>query len=87
MVVLGGELDFVNAHELRELLAGVADDCDLHLDLGEVEFLDCAALGVIIEAATRASSAGHEVTLYRPSPVVRRMIEISGLGEIADVLA
>ena len=86
MVVLGGELDLANADELRAVLADAAADGELHVDLAEVEFLDCAALGVIVEVANRVRSAGHRVTLHRPPGLVRRMIEIARLEELVEVV-
>jgi anti-anti-sigma factor len=85
-VALGGELDLANADDLARLLDGLGDEGDVHLDLREVEFLDCVALGVIISVAARVRAAGFAVTLHRPRPLVQRMIEISGLDRITSVV-
>lgn len=84
VVVLDGELDLANASELERRLDAAASGGQLHIDLGGVEFLDCAALSVIIAAAVRCRSAGGHVTLHRPRALVRHMIEVSGLtGAVA----
>ena len=85
MLYLRGELDIANIDDLERQLDGVAGGGELHLDLGEVEFLDCAALGVIIGAAKRVRDAGQPVVLHRPSRMVRRMIDITGLDAVVDI--
>src|SRR5687768_6583645 len=84
LLILRGELDFANIDELERQLDGVGDE-ELHIDLGEVEFLDCAALGVIIGVTKRTRDAGLPVVVHRPSPIVRRMIDITGFDALVDI--
>lgn len=78
-VALAGEFDLSNTEELERALAAAADADELCLDLAAVEFLDCAALGVILSVVRRADERGVPVVLHRPSPIVRRMFEVSGV--------
>ena len=52
VVRLGGELDLYNAQDVREALNEATSDSHQRIvvDLGEVEFVDSTALGVLIEA-------------------------------------
>jgi anti-sigma B factor antagonist len=80
VVHLGGELDLYNAHQVRGALV---DACSDHpgrvvVDLGEVEFMDSTALGVLIEARTRLANR-RAFLLAAPGLETRRALEISGL--------
>jgi anti-sigma B factor antagonist len=55
VVSLGGELDLYNAESVRAALTGACAEAPerIVVDLGEVEFMDSTALGVLIEARTK----------------------------------
>jgi anti-sigma B factor antagonist len=80
VVKLGGELDLYNAQQVREALAEAASDSPQRIvvDLGEVEFIDSTALGVLIEARTRLNNR-RAFLLAAPGLETRRALEISGL--------
>jgi len=80
VVKLGGELDLYNAQEVREALAEASADSPQRIvvDLGEVEFIDSTALGVLIEARTRLANR-RAFLLAAPGLETRRALEISGL--------
>ena len=80
VVTLGGELDLYNAESVRKaLLEAVADSPErIVVDLGEVEFIDSTALGVLIEARTKLDN-GRAFLLASPGVETRRALEISGL--------
>jgi anti-sigma B factor antagonist len=80
VVKLAGELDLYNAKQVREALAEAASDSPQRVvvDLGEVEFIDSTALGVLIEARTRLNNR-RAFLLAAPGLETRRALEISGL--------
>ncbi len=80
VVRLGGELDLYNAHQVRDALFEVCSDSPQRIvvDLGEVDFIDSTALGVLIEARTKLADRGGFV-LAAPGLETRRALEISGL--------
>lgn len=80
VVKLAGELDLYNAQRVREALAEAAADAPQRIvvDLGEVEFIDSTALGVLIEARTRLANR-RAFLLAAPGLQTRRALEISGL--------
>lgn len=50
-------------------------------DLAEVSFMDSSGLGVLV----KTNLAGHPVILRNASPIVRRIIEVTGLGGVIAV--
>ena len=80
VVHLAGELDLYNSHQIREaLLTYTAEQpARLVIDLGEVEFIDSTALGVLVEARSRMNEK-QTFLLAAPGLESRRALEISGL--------
>jgi anti-sigma B factor antagonist len=80
VVRLAGELDLYNANDVREALFHACADGPerLVVDLGEVEFVDSTALGVLIEARTKLANK-RAFLLAAPRLEPRRALEISGL--------
>jgi anti-anti-sigma factor len=79
-IVVSGELDLSNVMAVRE----VVDDArgqgrpGLVFDLSELQFMDSSGLGLLIDVA----QGSERIEVWRPSPAVRRLIEISGLESI-----
>jgi anti-anti-sigma factor len=85
-VTVRGDLDAATAPRLAEILTLALDKqpATLVLDLPGVDFLACAAAGVIA-AAARALPAGHQVILRSPARIVRRLLQLTGLQEIVAI--
>ncbi|HEX5497345.1 MAG TPA: STAS domain-containing protein [Mycobacteriales bacterium] len=82
-----GEVDVAAAPALQaaaqDALAGRPGQ--IHLHLGEVTFLDCAGLGVLIglrNATSRINATAPRVTASRP---VRRLMELTGVTHLFDL--
>ncbi len=75
-IVVAGELDFSNTFQVRGLLDSVlADGAEqLVFDLAKLNFMDSSGLAVLVYAANHCA-----VQLHRPTSVVRRVIEVTGL--------
>ena len=86
VVRLGGELDLYNAAQVRAALVEACAQAPerIVVDLGEVEFLDSTALGVLIEARTKLDNRGGLV-LAAPRLETRRALLISGLDKLFAV--
>lgn len=86
VVRLAGELDLYNAHQVREaLLACSAENpARLVVDLGEVQFVDSTALGVLVEARSRMEDK-QAFLLAAPGVETRRALEVSGLDRHFNV--
>jgi anti-sigma B factor antagonist len=80
VVRLGGELDLYNAPQVREALLEACKQARgrVIVDLGEVEFIDSTALGVLIEARTKLENRSGFL-LAAPGLETRRALQISGL--------
>ena len=86
VVRLGGELDLYNAVEVRTALADACAAAPerLVVDLGEVEFIDSTALGVLIETRTKLKNRDGFL-LAAPGLETRRALQISGLDKLFTV--
>jgi anti-sigma B factor antagonist len=80
VIRLGGELDLYNANQVRDALGNACNESPerVVVDLGEVEFIDSTALGVLIEARTKLDNR-RAFMLAAPGLETRRALQISGL--------
>jgi anti-anti-sigma factor len=80
VVTVAGQLDISNADTLDAAVATAvaAHPQKLIFDLSGLEFMDSAGIAVLI----RATSDVEAVRLRNPSPIVRRLIEVTGLSGI-----
>jgi|Tabmets5t2r1_1033131.scaffolds.fasta_scaffold73661_2 anti-sigma B factor antagonist len=83
-----GEVDMSSVGELRRQIdAARGDGAATLLDLSEVTFMDSTGLHLLIEASRRAETDGWPSFVIRPSPPVRRLLEVSGtLGMLPVVV-
>jgi anti-sigma B factor antagonist len=77
IVTLAGELDTSNVASLEATMASITQQPPLRLifDLGDLRFMDSAGIAVLLKAASTSSS----VQLRDPSPIVQRVLEVTGL--------
>jgi anti-sigma B factor antagonist len=83
VVRLGGELDLYNAAQVRSALTDACAQFPerIVVDLGEVEFIDSTALGVLIETRTKLVNRDG-LLLAAPGLETRRALQISGLDQL-----
>jgi anti-sigma B factor antagonist len=86
VVRLGGELDLYNATQVRSALDDACAEAPerIVVDLGQVEFIDSTALGVLIETRTRLGNRDGFM-LAAPGLETRRALQISGLDKLFTV--
>jgi anti-sigma B factor antagonist len=86
VVRLGGELDLYNAAQVRSALGDACARAPerIVVDLGEVEFIDSTALGILIETRTKLDNRGGFM-LAAPGLETRRALQISGLDKLFTV--
>ena len=78
-VVVTGEVDLDTAPAVRdELLRQLHQGATVHLDLGDVTFMDSSGLHVLLATTRRASLVGAELRLVRMSARVHRLLELTG---------
>jgi anti-sigma B factor antagonist len=85
VVRVRGELDMATCPQLRERLLELTDQV-VTLDFAAVTFMDSSGTGVLLEAQKRIREDGGKLVLYGLGPQLRRVLEISGLGDYFDSL-
>lgn len=85
VVALSGEADRATLHVARDALAEViaGRDGDVVVDLAEMDFMDTAALRVVLEARETLEGRGRHLTLRSPSRSAGRLLGVFGLGHLA----
>ena len=87
MLFLAGEVDLSHVTTLRNTAVEALDATPrrLVLDVSAVTFLDSAILGVLIRIHHAAEERGIRFTLRRPSPLVQRLLRLTGLEELIPI--
>jgi len=86
-VVVDGEVDAHTCPDLVAALNPLPGSGDVRVDVSGVGFMDSSGLRALIGAHQAAEEADRRLVVGKPSPAVRRLIEISGLSDhlhIAD---
>jgi anti-anti-sigma factor len=86
-VTVGGELDMAAAFKLETELDGVLAAPEMEavvLDLGDVSFIDAAGRGRLLAIGVREQQLGIDLAIARVSDRVQRILDATGLGEIAE---
>jgi anti-anti-sigma factor len=87
VLVLSGDLDVRSTMAVRTAVQELLGSYDeVAIDLSGVESADVTALRVLAAATVQAIRDGHHLTLRGPSPAVRRMLLISHLSRIVEVV-
>jgi anti-anti-sigma factor len=86
VVWLRGEHDVSTVDALSETLAGAMalDDCDLVVDLSEVQFMGAATIGVLVRARELLQSRSRSLVLRSPSRCARRILDLCGQGDLLE---
>jgi len=80
VISLVGELDVSNAPTVRTAMEPALrrGSPRLVFDLAGLRFMDSSGIALILEVAHRATS----VSLRNPTPVIRRVVETTGLADV-----
>lgn len=85
-VHLGGELDLSTLPLFRETLREAQLNASIvSIDLQGLEFIDCAAVGAIVDANAFACRRGDKLILVPGSGQVDRILALTGLLEEIEV--
>ena len=82
-LALAGELDSSNVEQLEAAVASIMKQTPERVvfDLSGLRFMDSAGISVLVRLAAEVQT----VEIRDPSPIVRRVIEITGLTSILQV--
>jgi anti-anti-sigma factor len=89
VVTVRGELDLATAPQLEEaLVPPLRDGGAAVLDLRGLEFMDSTGVRVIVAAHAAAKESGGSLSVVRTDPEgpVGRVLEISGLDAVLDLV-
>lgn len=85
VVSLSGRFDFSAHRDLRDscgTLLASSEVRELDLDLGDVDYMDSSALGILLLLKERADAAGKRVALHNCKGVVRQTLAIANFERI-----
>ena len=88
IVRLIGEVDIVQAHELRERLMGAVrnEDLGLVVDLTQASYLDSVGVSLLFELAEKLQERQLRLALVIPERgLIQRVLSIVNVGSVADV--
>lgn len=82
-----GEIDAFTAPMLREKLAEITlnDSKEITLDLSQVSYMDSTGLGVFVGFFKNTKAENATLKLTGLSSRLKRLFDITGLGEIMDI--
>jgi anti-sigma B factor antagonist len=80
---LSGEIDISTVGRIREAIEPMMTDPPgrIVFDLARLRFIDSSGLTLLLAVAERVP----EVELRHPSPLVRKLIEITGVTDLFDI--
>ena len=82
-VTLRGELDMASVGDLAEWLVSVSGS-SVVVDLSDLTFMDSSGITALVVAKVAMENNGDQLILRRPRPNVRRILEVTGLGDWID---
>ncbi|MEI4770701.1 STAS domain-containing protein [Psychrobacillus sp. FJAT-51614] len=87
--IIKGEIDAFTAPVLREKLAEInlSEDLQVELDLSGVSYMDSTGLGVFVGFYKSVKASNSHLELTGLSSRLKRLFDITGLGEIMDIQA
>lgn len=86
VVALRGDADRATLHVVRDALTDVIAERngDVVVDLTQTDFIDTAALRVLLRARETLEVSGRHLTLRSPSRSTRRLLGVFGLGHLTS---
>jgi anti-sigma B factor antagonist len=86
-MTVAGEVDGANADELEAVFSEALGDGarSLVIDCAELAFIDSMGLAAIIAANTEAGLQFGTVTIRNASPMVLRLLKITGIDRILEI--
>ncbi len=86
-VRVSGEVDLYSSPEMRKaVVEEVPASADvLAVDLEQVAYMDSSGVATLVEGLRESSSQNRRFVLLRPSPPVRKVLELSRLDMVFDI--
>ena len=86
-IQVAGEVDLATSPQLQAVLVDLVDRGfhQLIVDLEQVSFLDCAGIGMLVDARRRVQEHGGSLKLVRPRPSVQRVLALTGMTTLFPI--
>ena len=86
-VVMAGELDGAAAVSLTEQFRQLTTELvgDLVVDVGLLTFIDSTGLSLLVSLHKKVQASGHSLTIADPTPMARRLFQITALDQVLTV--
>ena len=84
-VVVNGRLDAANAEIALAFLDKVGDNCVI--DMGALEYISSAGLGVLLRTHKRLMTGGNGLKLINVNPHLRDIFSYSGFDKLFEIEA
>jgi anti-anti-sigma factor len=87
-LVVTGEIDVANAPTFLHELIAVATEAHSPtvVDLSAVTFLDSSGLNALVKAHRSLEDSDASLVLLNPSPICRRVLELTGTDRILEIV-
>jgi anti-sigma B factor antagonist len=86
VLTAAGDIDLASAGVLRDAMARALEErASLIVDVGGVGFIDSSGLTALVWGHWEALKAGGSFSLRRPSPMLRRLMEVTSLDSLLVV--
>lgn len=87
LLVLSGDVDLSSVGALWDVAAGALASRPKRLvvDMSAVTFLTSTVLGALIRVQGAAAEQEIDVVLRRPTPIVQRLLRLSGLEAVLTI--
>jgi anti-anti-sigma factor len=87
VVTMPDEIDIVNAEDIRDTLLAVLNQgiTTLIIDLTGTSFCACAGASAFARAQLRAGASGGQVRLVTRTPIVLRLLALTGVDRLMPV--
>lgn len=83
--VVVGELDLASAPQLRDTLLAALDtgatDRELVVDVTAVEFVDCTAVGMLVQVTNAAEQRQRDIRVAGATGIVLEVLEVAGVAK------
>jgi HptB-dependent secretion and biofilm anti anti-sigma factor len=90
VVTLAGEVDMSATFRLEPALEELTRDQSARrvvMDMNGVEFMDSAALGLLLATQERLQAADIRFLVANPSDAVGRLLAVAGVGDVLPITA
>ncbi len=84
LVILDAHLDGRNVATVRKAINDTLEAAtgDVVVDMGALQLIDAAGLGMLTAAHLRAERAGHRLVLWNCSKEIRRVLAVTRLNRV-----